>query len=97
MAHSHRTTDHARVQPDDPARVRIAVVTGPSSEMSLGKEIGLCKAALLYGDAVTLYSPNALLLASVERLGNANPDERIELLRAFFPIVRPEAGSETLG
>jgi hypothetical protein len=65
--------------------------------MSLGKEIGLCKAALLYGDAVTLYSPNALLLASVERLGNANPDERIELLRAFFPIVRPEAGSETLG
>ena len=84
MAHRHKATGHATGQPDDPANVRIAVVTGPGPEVSLGNEIRLCRAALLYGDAVTLYSPNALMLASVERLGNATGDERIELLRAFF-------------
>jgi hypothetical protein len=96
MAHSHQATDHTAAQPDDPAKVRIAVVTGPGPEVSLRKEIRLCKAALLYGDAVTLYSPNALMLASVKRLGNATGNERIELLRAFFPIVQPEAGPAVL-
>jgi len=62
--------------------------------VSLSKEIRLCRAALLYGDAVTLYSPNALMLASVERLGNATAQERIELLRGFLPIIQPEAGPE---
>jgi hypothetical protein len=32
------------------------------------------------------------MLASVERLGNATAKERIELLRAFLPIIQPEAG-----
>jgi hypothetical protein len=36
------------------------------------------------------------MLASVEQLGNATPDERMEYMRAFFPIVRPEAGPEVL-
>lgn len=96
MAHRHKATGHATGQPDDPANVRIAVVTGPGPEVSLGNEIRLCRAALLYGDAVTLYSPNALMLASVERLGNATGDERIELLRAFYPIVEPDAGPAVL-
>jgi hypothetical protein len=99
MAHGHRTVDNKTAQPDDPARVRIAVMTGPGPEVSLGKEIRLCRAALLYGDAVTLYSPNALMLASVEQLGTATADERIELLRALVPIIQPEAGpalNETL-
>jgi hypothetical protein len=96
MAHRHKATGHATGQPDDPANVRIAVVTGPGPEVSLGNEIRLCRAALLYGDAVTLYSPNALMLASVERLGNATDDERIELLRAFYPIVEPDAGPAVL-
>ena len=94
LAHDHKTSDRARAHPDDPDRVRIAVVTGPASEVSLSKEIRLCRAALLYGDAVTLYSPNALMLASVERLGNATAQERIELLRGFLPIIQPEAGPE---
>lgn len=92
MAHDHKSRDRTGPEPHDPDKVRIAVVTGPASEVSLRKEIGLCRAALLYGDAVTLYSPNALMLASVERLGNANANERIELLRAFLPIIQPEAG-----
>jgi hypothetical protein len=99
MAHGHRVANLTIAQPDDPARVRIAVMTGPGPEVSLGKEIRLCRAALLYGDAVTLYSPNALMLASVEQLGTATGDERIELLRALLPIIEPEAGpalNETL-
>jgi hypothetical protein len=96
MAHRHKATGHGPAQPDDPAKVRIAVVTGPGPEVSLRKEIRLCKAALLYGDAVTLYSPNALMLASVERLGNATGDERFELLRALYPIVEPDAGPAIL-
>jgi hypothetical protein len=92
MAHRHKATGHGPAQPGDPAKVRIAVVTGPGPEVSLRKEIRLCRAALLYGDAVTLYSLNALMLASVERLGNATGDERFELLRALYPIVEPDAG-----
>jgi hypothetical protein len=96
MAHRHKATEHGPAQPDDPVKVQIAVVTGPGPEVSLRKEIRLCRAALLYGDAVTLYSPNALMLASVERLGNATGDERFELLRALYPIVEPDAGPAIL-
>jgi hypothetical protein len=96
MAHRHKATGRAPAQPDDPAKVRIAVVTGPGPEVSLRKEIRLCRAALLYGDAITLYSPNALMLASVERLGDATGDERFELLRALYPTVEPDAGPAVL-
>jgi hypothetical protein len=96
MAHRHKATGRAPEPPDDPANVRIAVITAPGPEVSLRKEIRLCRAALLYGDAVTLYSPNALMLASVERLGNATGDERVELLRALYPIVKPDAGPAVL-
>src|SRR5829696_5065365 len=74
--------------------VRIAIVTGPGSDVSglLSTEIQLCKAALLYGDAVTLYSPNALMLGSVEQLATADIEARIGFMRAVMPVLNPEQG-----
>jgi hypothetical protein len=73
--------ERRRAELDAPAHgVRIAILTGPGSDVAglLSSEIRLCKAALLYGDAVTLYSPNALMLGSVEQLATAGPEARID-------------------
>lgn len=74
----------------------MAVVTGPSSpdEPMLSREIRLCRAALLYGDAVTLYSPNALMLGSLEQLGGADDDGRMAFMRTVLPILQPDRGQE---
>jgi hypothetical protein len=76
--------------------VRIAIVTGPGSDVPglLSTEIRLCKAALLYGDAVTLYSPNALMLGSVEQLATADTKARIDFMRVVMPVLDPEQGPE---
>jgi hypothetical protein len=76
--------------------VRIAIVTGPGSDVRglLSTDIRLCKAALLYGDAVTLYSPNALMLGSVEQLATTDTEARIDFMRSVMPVLNPEQGPE---
>jgi len=76
--------------------LRIAILTGPSSDLpgALSSEIRLCKAALLYGDAVTLYSPSAVMLGGVEQLATADTTARISFMRAVVPVLDPEHGPE---
>jgi hypothetical protein len=76
--------------------VRIAILTGPNSDLPglLSTEIRLCKAALLYGDAVTLYSPSAVMLGGVEQLAIADTEARIDFMRAIMPVMDPEHGRE---
>lgn len=73
-------------QPGRPPRardqVRFSVITLPHAGAdgpSLHSEIRLCKAALLYGDRVTLHSPNAALLLGGEALAHADPRDRVLL------------------
>jgi len=60
----------------------------------LSAEIRLCKAALLYGDAVTLYSPNAFMLQGFDQLATADTGARISFMRAVVPVLDPEHGAE---
>jgi len=75
--HGHRATDHMTMQPDDqadPAKVRIAVVTGPNSEVSLSKET-------IAGDVWPIRSISSLVIASAATASVAAVCRRMNLGR----------------
>lgn len=74
--------------------VNIVVGTAPSSDLGLAKDVHLVKPALLYGDAVTLYSPAAALLSLVRKLPQLTGDSRLDFMAQVLPIVQPVGGQE---
>lgn len=71
--------------------LRVAVAVGPPAdeglENLLARDVELCKAALLYGDEVTLYSTSAILLTSVEQRGALIAADLVTLLEQVAPVV----------
>jgi len=67
----------------------MVVAANPGSSISVVPELDLLKAALLYGDKVTLLSPVTTMFLRVEGLQKFTPREQIELLRRVAPIFMP--------
>jgi len=68
---------------------RMVVAANPGSLITVAPEQDLVKAALLYGDRVTLLSPVTTMLLRVEGLGHLSARQQIELARRVAPIVLP--------
>jgi hypothetical protein len=68
---------------------RMVVAANPGSSITVAPERDLVKAALLYGDHVTLLSPVTTMLLRAEGLQRFSPRQQIELLRRVAPILLP--------
>lgn len=68
---------------------RMVVAANPGSSVMVATELDLLKAALIYGDKVTLLSPVTTMLLRVEGLQKFSPRDQIELLRRAAPILMP--------
>lgn len=68
---------------------RMVVAANPGSSMSVAPELDLVKAALLYGDKVTLISPVTTMLLRVEALDRFSPRDQVELIRRVAPVLLP--------
>jgi len=67
----------------------MVVAANPGSSVTVVPELDLLKAALLYGDKVTVLSPVTTMFLRVERLQRFSPREQIELMRRVAPILMP--------
>ena len=65
----------------------MVVAANPGSSMDLAPEIELVKAALLYGDSVTLLSPVTTMLMRAEGLRNFSLLDLIQLVRRCAPVL----------
>lgn len=80
------------------APLGMVVATNPGSSLTAGPELDLVKAALLYGDRITLISPLTTMLLRVESLEGFSPHQLIELIRRVAPILYPaQSASLELG
>lgn len=70
-------------------RMVAAANAGPG--LSVGAELDLVKAGLLYGDKVTLLSPATTMLLRAEGLEHFTLRQLFELLRRFAPTGLPPA------
>jgi hypothetical protein len=89
--HDHRGRASAEI-----SRFSVVVGAGAASSVDLRPEIELIKAALLYGDEVTVMSPLLTMLLRVEQLGNLGPEQIVELVRRVAPYLLPDDEAETL-
>ena len=67
----------------------MVVAANPGSSVTVVPELHLLKAALLYGDKVTVLSPVTTMFLRVEGLQKFSPREQIELMRRVAPILMP--------
>lgn len=65
------------------------VAANPGSEVTVAPELDLIKAALLYGDKVTLLSPVTTMFLRVEGLERFTLDQQLDLMRRVAPILMP--------
>jgi hypothetical protein len=72
----------------------ISVATA-ASDLSLGEEVRLAKAALLYADHVTLYSPTAMMLASAEQVAAFDDDELMAFVASLASSHGPAAEEDS--
>ncbi|MDP9363098.1 MAG: hypothetical protein M3Q10_02500 [Chloroflexota bacterium] len=78
-------------QSRSPLRIAIATAAQVSGgEVSLSEDIRLLKPALLYADAVTLYSPGAVMLTAASNLTRLDAAGRMSFLRQIYPILEPD-------
>lgn len=81
---------------------QIAIATAPTGgsgsalARSLESELRLVKAALLYGDTVTLYSPTASMLKSTRWVSKATRADRIRFVRLIAPTLGYDLKDEEL-
>lgn len=73
-----------------PAKFRMVVAANPGSEVTIAPELELVKAAILYGDKVTLLSPVTTAFLRVEGLERLSPLQQLDLARRTAPILMPE-------
>jgi hypothetical protein len=68
-------------------RGTLVVAANPGTEVSLAPELDLVKAALFYGDKVTLLSPVTTMLLRVEGLQRFSIRQQIEPIRRVAPVL----------
>ena len=79
----------AQAKPGAPGTFRMLVAANPGTSTTVAPELDLVKAALLYGDQVTLISPVTTMLLRVEALERFSPSNQIELIRRVAPVLLP--------
>jgi hypothetical protein len=67
----------------------MVVAAQPGSELSVTRELDLVKAALLYGDKVTVISPVTTMLLRMEGLQRFTSSQQVELMRRLAPVLLP--------
>lgn len=67
---------------------RMVIASSPPDEVSIGPELDLIKAALLYGDEVTLLSPVTTMFLGVEQWGRFSMVEQLGLIRKVAPYMK---------
>ncbi|HKZ81475.1 MAG TPA: hypothetical protein VJ124_24615 [Pyrinomonadaceae bacterium] len=70
-----------------PNELHITIGVYPAKDANLRQDIKLIKAALLYADRVTIYSPSAALLQIATRLGDLSETEQLRFLEMVAPYV----------
>jgi hypothetical protein len=71
----------------DRSSLHLVVAAQPGSSLTVAPELGLVKAALLYGEKVTLLSPITTMLLGVEALEHFSPLQQIDLVRRVAPYL----------
>jgi hypothetical protein len=88
-----RTRAHSRpnsqVKSGGNESFRMVVAANPGTDVTVAPELDLVKAALLYGDTVTLISPVTTMLLGVEALQRFSTHQQIELMRRVAPVLLP--------
>jgi hypothetical protein len=84
MGSRHR---QAKTKAGDSNAFRMVVASSPTTEVSIEPELGLIKAALLYGDEVTLLSPVTTMFLGVEEWGRFSVLEQLRLVRQVAPYM----------
>lgn len=101
MSRKHKRTDRKRSAKNTTgSQLRIAVATSAiqtSGGVSLDEEIRLLKPALLYADAVTLYSPAAMMLFVIGGAAQLNAQQRMKFMLDIYPMFEPERAPILLG
>ena len=64
-------------------------MASPSSSPTVGSELELVKAALLYGDKVTVISPSTTMLLRAENIRTLPLAKQLELVRRVAPALLP--------
>jgi hypothetical protein len=67
----------------------MVAAANPGTVLNVGSEVDLVKAALLYGDKVTVISPVTTMLLRAEGLQQFNPRQLVDLLRRVVPVLLP--------
>lgn len=89
--------ERRRVRAASPTGLHLTVVTGIDDRSDdLATEVAQTKAALLYADRVTLFSPKAAMLDGMRSLGGADRATQLEFLASTAPFLMPEV-TGTLG
>jgi hypothetical protein len=94
-----RKRDHERAPSSGKAAVgsfRMVVAANPGSSPTVATELDLVKAALLYGDKVTLISPVTTMLLRIEGLQNFSLRQQLQLIRRVAPVLHPADEAATL-
>lgn len=76
--------------------LNMVVAASPSSSLNVSAEIELVKAALLYGDRVTVLSPVMTMLDRVREFGSISSDHQIELMSRVAPYLMGEGEEDEL-
>jgi hypothetical protein len=71
--------------------VRIVVAADPHAALAPTREAQMIKAALLYGNRVTVLSPFMAMLLRASELGGVSPKRQIEVLQQVAPLVTAPA------
>jgi hypothetical protein len=74
----------------------MVVAANPGTSHSVTPELDLIKAALLYGDKVTVISPVTTMFLGVESLESLSPREQVELIHKVAPIIMTDAEAAAL-
>lgn len=66
---------------------QMVVAANPGAELSVAPELDLVKAALLYGERVTLLSPITTMFLRIEGLQRFSARQQIQLIRRLAPVL----------
>lgn len=82
-----------------PQGLHFTVAATPAGGATVEQDVRMVKAALLYGDGVTLCSLGAFMILSMAQIGTISREEQLQFLEATLPVVDrvgTEGSSETL-
>jgi hypothetical protein len=71
------------------SQLHITIGVSPAENIDLRQDMKLIRAAILYADKTTLYSPNASLLQMALQLGGLSDNEQLRFMEMVVPYLKP--------